>query len=140
MQIVAKILSVGLCFVVCGCGHNIYLLSRTTGMQGTTNVKGGGGGGPIAITLGPRTYTGRWIYAAQGGSVGFGTATGFAGGQTATASGTFVGLPTGGNGTVLASASDGSTLRCVFNYSEWSTAGSGVCQDSHGEMFDMQIN
>jgi hypothetical protein len=51
-----------------------------------------------------------------------------------------IGLPTGGNGSVLASAPDGSALRCVFQYSEWGSTGVGVCEDNRGEMYDLQIN
>ena len=77
-------------------------------------MENGSGGGKITISLGPRQYSGRWIYAAVGGGVGFGSTMTKSGKQVSTASATFVDTPTGGNGTVLASASDGSTLRCAF--------------------------
>jgi hypothetical protein len=51
-----------------------------------------------------------------------------------------IGLPTGGDGSVLASAADGSTIRCAFQYSEWGSTGVGVCQDGSGETYDLQIN
>jgi hypothetical protein len=137
---IAKLMMLGACLALGACGHNVYLTGRSNGLQGTTVVKGGSGGGDMNITLGPRVYSGRWIYAAEGGGTSFGTATSFSGGQAATTNATFVALPTGGNGTVIASAPDGTQLRCVFNYSELSDAGSGVCQDSTGQIFDMQIH
>lgn len=140
MHKIGKMAVLAACLALGACGHNVYLTSRSTGLQGTTVVKGGSGGGDMAITLGPRLYSGRWVYAATGGGTSFGTATSFSGGQTATATGTFVALPTGGNGTVIASAPDGTQLRCAFNYSELSDAGTGVCQDSTGQIFDMQIH
>jgi len=123
------------------CGHNMYFVGRTSGVKGTTRVvTAGNHSGDISIDLGGKVYTGRWVYAPGGGSIGFGTATAFSGGQTATANSTVIGLPTGGNGTVLASAPDGSELRCAFNYSEWGSTGVGVCEDSKGETYDLQIN
>jgi hypothetical protein len=116
------------------------MMGRNTGVTGSGTVPANGHrGGPIAITLGGKVYHGTWILMETGGSVGVGTATGFSGAQSATATGTFVGLPTGGNGTVMAGASDGSTLRCVFDFSEWNLKGVGVCQDNHGETYDLQI-
>jgi hypothetical protein len=51
-----------------------------------------------------------------------------------------IGLPTGGDGSILASAADGSTIRCAFQYSEWGSTGLGVCEDGSGETYDLQIN
>ncbi len=119
----------------------MYLVGRTTGAKGTARVvTAGNHSGDISIQLAGKTYTGRWVYAPGGGSIGFGTASAFSGTQSATATSTFVGLPTGGNGSVLASAPDGSTLRCAFEYSEWGSTGVGVCQDGKGEVYDLQID
>jgi hypothetical protein len=130
------------CGLLAGCAHNLYLASRTTGVTGTARVttRTGQGGGEIDIAIGTEVFHGRWVYSPQGGAVAFGTATGIGGGQVATASGTAFAVPTNGNGTILASAPDGTQLRCGFNYSEWNNTGIGVCQDSHGEIYDMQIN
>jgi hypothetical protein len=73
------------------------------------------------------------------GTVGIGTATGFSGGQTATATGIALGLSTTGHGTYVGSSPDGSTLRCEYSFSEMNLKGLGVCQDSKGETYDMQI-
>lgn len=124
-----------------GCGHNFYLVGRSSGASGRAHiVTAGNHSGDIAIDLSGKTYTGRWVYAPGGGSVGFGSATAFSGTQTATATGTMIGLPAGGNGSILASTPDGSTLRCVFQYSEWGSTGVGLCQDNRGETYDLQIN
>jgi hypothetical protein len=99
-----------------------------------------GGSGEIEIALKGKQFRGRWVYSAQGGSIAFGSATVFSGTDTATAFGQTVAAPASGNGTVLASASDGSSLRCVFNYSEWTATGTGECQDNSGEIYDLQIH
>jgi hypothetical protein len=133
---------VALCAVLSGCSHNLYIVGRTNHLTGTAKVttQVGNKGGNIVIALGGKDYKGRWIYVQTGGSLGFGSATAFSGGQTATATGTMIGLPTGGNGSIIASAADGSSLHCAFDYSEWSNTGVGACQDDKGEMYDVQIN
>jgi hypothetical protein len=124
----------------CVSSHDFYFVGRTNGVSGTASVPANGhSGGPITIALGGKTYEGQWLYMETGGSVGFGTATAVSGSQVATASGSFVGLPTGGNGSVIATASDGSTLRCQLYFSDWNLKGIGVCQDSVGQTYDLQI-
>ena len=49
-------------------------------------------------------------------------------------------LPTGGGGTILASAGDGSTLHCQFEYNQFGATGIGVCQDNKGVFYDLQIH
>ena len=128
--------------LVSGCGHNLYMVGRTTGAVGKARIvsQPGSGGGDVALTLADKVYNGHWVYMANGGSVGFGTATAYSGTKVATANSSFVGLPTGGNGSILAAAADGSQVRCVFDYSEWNNTGVGTCQDSKGELYDLQIN
>ena len=140
--------TIGVVFVAAmmlgGCvtfSHDFYLMGRQSGVTGSATVPANGQhGGPIAITLGGKIFEGRWVYAESGGSAGIATATSVSGTQTATATGTFIGLPTGGNGTVMAAASDGTTLRCTFYFSEWNLKGTGVCQDNKGETYDLQIS
>ena len=140
MGVLVKLAALVACVTFYGCGHNVYMAGRTNGLTGSTVVRGGGGGGDLIIALGPRTYIGRWVYAETGGGTGLGSDTTFAGSQTATTNATFVALPAGSNGTLIASAPDGMQLRCTFNYSELSDAGSGVCQDSSGDVYDLQIH
>jgi hypothetical protein len=128
------------CFFLCGCGHTVFLTGEATGLTAQNKFRIVHAHDDITFALGSETYTGRWIYMEQGGSVGFGTATAYSGGQTATANGMFVGLPTGGGGTYIGSAPDGSTLRCTFAFSEWNLKGLGSCHDSKGEIYDLQIS
>ena len=131
---------IALAMLLGGCTHNIYIMGAN-GTTGTAEVTTfGNHSGSITINLGGKVYTGRWVYAPGGGAIGLGTATASAGGQTATATSTYVGLPTGGPGTVLASAPDGSTLRCAFSFSEWGRTGIGTCLDNAGQRYDLQIN
>lgn len=131
---------IALAMLLGGCTHNVYMVGQN-GTTGTAKVTTfGNHSGAITITLGGKVYTGQWVYAPQGGSVSFGTATAFSGGQSATASSFATGIPTSGPGSILASAPDGSTLRCVFSYSENGQTGIGECQDNRGEIYNLQIN
>jgi hypothetical protein len=124
-----------------GCGHNLYLVGQSTGTTGHAHVvTAGNSSGPIDIDLGGTRYTGRWVYVPEGGSVGFGNAIASSGGTTGTAFGSFTTIPTGGNGSIIATADSGKRLRCAFDYSEWGSTGVGLCQDSQGERYDLQID
>ena len=126
----------------CVSSHTVYFMGRKSAATASTTVSGtpGQNGGPINVTLKGRTYSGRWVYVQSGGAIGFGTATASSGASNATASGTMFSAPTQGGGSILASAPDGSSLHCAFNYNEWSKTGVGTCDDSHGETYDLQIN
>jgi hypothetical protein len=131
-----------LMFGLLGCvgSHSFYLMDRKTGASGSATVPANGQhGGPIAITLGSKTYKGQWVYMQTGGSISIGTTTAVSGARTATALGSSIGLPTGGNGNIVATAEDGSTLHCAFDFSELDLRGIGTCQDNEGEMYDLQI-
>jgi hypothetical protein len=117
------------------------MMGRQTGVTGLGVVPADGNhGGPITILLGRKEYKARWVYMQTGGSLGLVTEVAVSGGGIVAASGTFIGRPTGGNGSVIASAPDGSALRCVFNFSEWDLRGVGVCKDNRGETYDLQIS
>lgn len=136
-------LTVAACLALSGCvtSHDFYLMDRQTGATGSATVPADGHrGGPITVALGGKEFRGRWAYMETGGTAGFGMASTSSGMRTATATGTFIGLPTGGNGTVMAAATDGSALRCVFDFSEWNLKGVGVCQDNRGAIYDLQIS
>jgi len=110
--------------------------------MGSSEVATGIGnrGGDIQVSLAGKIYSGTWVYVSAGGAVGFSNAYATSGVATATAAGTMVALPTGGGGTILASAGDGSTLRCQFEYNQFGATGIGVCQDNNGVFYDLQIH
>ena len=140
MHRIALALTVLVLLTGCTTTHEFYLVARGSGAIGSGTVPANGRhGGPISITLGEKVFEGRWVYVQAGGSAGFATATAISGTHSANASGVFLGLPTGGNGTVIATAADRSTLRCTFYFSEWDLRGAGVCQDNKGETYDLQI-
>ena len=122
--------------------RNVYLTGRTSGATVQTQVitMSGQPSGEATLRLNGKTYTGRWVYMSGGGSVGLTTATAVSGAHTASSTGMALGLPSGGNGTMNLAASDGSTLRCIFQYSTWSRSGVGVCEGSDGEIYDIQIS
>jgi hypothetical protein len=137
----AGVLCIALAIPLSGCGHSLYVVGRTTGAKGAARiVTVGNHSGSISLDVAGKVYSGRWVYAPGGGSIGFGTAIASSGVHIATASSTMIGLPTGGDGSILASAADGSTIRCAFQYSEWGSTGLGVCEDGSGETYDLQIN
>jgi hypothetical protein len=115
------------------------MVGQTTGAKGAARiVTAGNHSGSISLDMAGKVYSGRWVYVPGGGSIGFGTTIASSGIHVATASSMMIGLPTGGNGSVLASAADGSTIRCAFQYG--GSTGVGVCQDDRGEIYDLQIN
>jgi hypothetical protein len=131
----------GLALVEASCAaHNVTVVNRQTGEIATTSVPGGRPSGDIQITTGGRVYTGTWVYVANGGAIGLSSVSAFSGAATATATGTMMAIPTGGGGTVIASSPDGSTLRCQFQFNQMGNTGLGVCQDSRGGVYDLQIH
>jgi len=141
MRRIALALVTSRLLIGCTFTHEFYLVGRGTGTTGSATVPADGHhGGPITITLGSNVFQGRWVYVQGGGPVGVEMATVFPGTQPATASGTFIGLPSGGNGTVIATAADKTALSCSFYFSEWDLIGTGVCQDNEGETYDRQIS
>lgn len=133
-------LSILLLLALTSCAHNVYLQGRATGATGYARVVGPGSGGEITIDLGGTPYKGRWVYMANGGGVGIGTAAAFSGGRSATAIGTFSALPAQGNVSIFAHSAGGAQLHCVADWNSMSGTGIGVCQDSKGEVYDLQIN
>jgi hypothetical protein len=99
----------------------------------------GRSGGDIQIALSGKTYSGSWVYVANGGAAGLAVRSASSGLATATATGTMLAMPTGGGGTILASAPDGATLRCQFQYNQIGNTGIGSCQDNKDGQYDLQI-
>jgi hypothetical protein len=125
-----------------GCAHTLYITGRSSGAvaQSTVTTTPGQHGGELAIELKGKAYKGRWLYMTGAGSVSLATMTATNGLHSSAATETAFELPTQGNGSIILAAADESTLRCVFDYSEWSKSGIGVCQDSAGEIYDIQVD
>jgi len=123
-----------------GCAHNLDLISRTGGPNGSGVAQELGK--QITINLDGQQYKGTYVY--DGGSVirtnSAATATAYGGHRTATAYGTGVSstyIPGSGNGRILATSGKGS-IRCDFNYSQGT--GIGYCQDNYGGEYDLLIH
>jgi len=127
--------------VLCGCAHTLYFLGPTPELTGKTTVTTTPGhpSGSITLVLDGKTYTGRWVYM-RGGSFSLASVIAANGRATATATGLATNISAVGSGTIVMSAPDGSHLQCVFNYSDWSSSGIGVCEDDMGRRYDLQIN
>ncbi|WP_230942433.1 hypothetical protein [Burkholderia stagnalis] len=123
-----------LCAALAGCAtYDLALMPRGPGKMAHGTAKQIDKS--VAINIDDRTYVGKFAYV-QGGSFTLGTA--FAGGQVAT--GNAIGVSATGNGNVLAQSSDGRNLRCVFSFSGWSQAGTGICLTDDNQFYDLQIS
>jgi hypothetical protein len=108
------------------------LMGRDGTIARGTATTAGMGSGPIEVTLRGEVYKGRWVH----GNVGLGATSGFAGGTAFNAMtiSSFGGSP----GSALMSSDTGKTLRCQFTYGGMS--GMGLCEDSQGVLYDLQIS
>lgn len=116
------------------CTYNLTLLPRGPGQfaHGVAHRADKA----VTITLDGRTYNGHFAYVA-GGSFTLASVSGM-NGSFATGSG--VAMSAAGEGNILASSDDGHNLRCVFSYSQWTNAGTGLCQSDAGTLYDLQIS
>ena len=135
------LIAVGLALGGCSRTLNMHLAARSSGSHADTSIVAVAGhpSGEMVLQLNGKTYSGRWVYMSGPGSVSIGAATVFSGLRTAAATGTAIGMPMQGGGSASLSAPDGSTLRCSYDYSAISKSGVGICQDSKGEFYDLQI-
>lgn len=130
-----------LLMILGSCAHNVLIVGRTNGSKGKATITTAGNkSGDISIELDGKNYTGQWVYVPNGGGFAFGSGTSISGTRVTTVTGNAIALPMQGDGTVLANAPDGSSLRCGFTFSEFGRTGVGTCQDGKGEIYDMQIN
>lgn len=134
-------LLLALLVAACAQTRTVYIRSMSTGdvAQTTVKIAPGQTTGTMSVVLHGKTYSGRWVYVAGGGGVSLVSANAFQGASAATAYGTAISVPGGGNGSVMLVSSDGDTLRCVFNYGSWTGTGVGECQNKKGALYDMQI-
>src|ERR1700722_15273977 len=92
-----------------GCFHDLVLIGRDQGQQGT-GIATGLQSGTLTVNLNNKTYTGDWVSAMGGFS---------------------------GQGSALLSAEDGSRLHCEFTADHFS--GYGTCEDDKKKIYDVQI-
>lgn len=118
-----------------GCAHNITLMARESTEMGTGVAAATlGNSGTLEIQIRDDLYKGKWVYA-SGGSIGLLNTYG-----ANPSTGTVVGVSGSGVGNALLRSESGKSLRCEFNYSEWTSTGTGICQDGEGRLYDMQID
>jgi hypothetical protein len=115
--------------LVAGCSHGLTLMAAD-GTMGTGRATGFGGKGTLDVQIGNWSYTGTWV-AAQGGSIGFGTA-----GRSSFST---TSIDASSTGNAMLSSADGSTLRCQFLFGGMSGTGYGECSDNTGTHYDLQI-
>lgn len=119
-----------------GCSYNIALMKRGSSevAQGTASENGK----TVEITLDGKVYKGHYTFVQQGFST-FSTGYATSGYHSAWGNGAGYAAASAGQGNVLATAPDGSGLRCQFAFSTSSHSGMGECQDDQGGIWDMQI-
>lgn len=140
MKAAASAAALAIALTACSMNQTVHVMGRGSAPSGTTTIQTSGTGtGDITIPLGAKVYSGRWVYAPQGGGVGFTTTTAFIGGRSATGTGTSIVGPSGGNGSVIVSAVGAPSIRRGFSYSEWTRTGIGDCLDDAGGTYDLQI-
>ena len=118
-----------------GCAHNITLMARDSDEMGSGSAGASmGNSGKLSITINEDKYEGNWVYASSGS---YGLLNTYGANPT---TGTVIGVSGSGVGNALLQGSNGKSMRCEFEYSEWTGTGIGVCRTGEGKLYDMQIN
>ena len=129
-----RIIAILLLLALAGCAHKLTLMERGTGIISHGTVPGSwDNSGNLTIEIEGLVYTGTWVLSSGGGMSLMNTY----GSQISTSVGFFSSGQ--GVGNAMLHAPDGSSLRCQFQYSDWTATGIGVCVSSDGRVFDMQI-
>lgn len=140
-QILMRKMAVGVMAIAAlalsGCAHSVLLIPRDGGPNGVGQTDSGmGQSGTLTVSLDGKTYTGPWVFAAQGGFFGVGSAYGSGGFAT----GSMTGVGTSGGGRADLRSSDGQTIRCQFQYDQMGRRGFGDCESGTGRKFDLHIH
>lgn len=93
------------------CVHTVMVVGRD-GTQGAGTATVGVGSGTVELAMSGESYRGGWAAVSAGVNAA---------------------------GTVLLKSSNGSRLRCAFEYGGWTDAGFGTCEDEGGRKYDLQI-
>lgn len=148
--------------LVMGCSGKFLLIDRTDGRihAGSTDGSTMGASGNATLIIDGDTYSGPWIYQANGGSFSFANfagTTALAGSAmttvstgrtanttlsgTATSSGSASALSVSavGNGMVNARAESGKFIRCVFTFNTMQNTGIGECLRNDGRAYDLNV-
>ena len=99
---------------VTGCTRTFYFVGRSSGVTATATVPAGHPSNAISVTLADETYTGRYAVVAEGGSIGFGNVLCHVRHSQRHRDGHVHCAADPRNGTIIASAADGSTIDCVL--------------------------
>lgn len=148
--------------LMAGCAGKFTLIDRSNGQiyNGSTDGSTMAGSGNATLLIEGETYSGPWIYQANGGSFSFtnfssnssisGSATtlGLRGGLatttingvgTSSGSATGLGVSAVGNGMINARAASGEFVRCVFTFNTMSNTGIGECLRNDGRTYDLNV-
>ncbi|HKQ44665.1 MAG TPA: hypothetical protein VJS47_04660 [Rhizomicrobium sp.] len=143
MQRIGSVIFLSLLLTACNIPpptRSVFIVGRTTGAAGNAIVDVSRNSGELAITIAGKEFKGQWVYVQKGGAMGSETANATSGTRSVYASGTYVDLPMEGGGTLMAASADGSSLRCTFDYNQFSATGIGQCRDNKNEIYDLQIH
>lgn len=126
--------------LLCGCAATVTFVDRTNGQEYTGATGGTARArGSLSAVIEGSTYTGHWIYSANGGAYSLGTGVAFAHGTTAVSTGSAVAVSAQGNGLIDIRDGTGHFIRCVFSFNGFSNTGIGECQRNDGRLYDLRI-
>lgn len=129
-------------FSIGGCSVTATLVDRSTGIEYRGKSVGNvyASEGRLQSEIDGETFIGSWSYMATGGSSTIGS------GSVITSSGTSaVGtisafdISAAGRGVVNMKGDNGSLIRCVYDWNEWSSSGIGECERNDGRKYDLRL-
>jgi tetratricopeptide (TPR) repeat protein len=135
-------------FLIAGCSAKLTFIDNTDGKAYIGHVPSATSStGQATALIAGEQYSGPWVFSAQGGgmSVGFGgmSGTAYSGAKAASFYGTgnsfSVNNSAQGNGLLNMTGSNGSFIKCVFDYNKSSNSGIGKCQRNDGRIYDLTI-
>lgn len=123
--------------IFAGCSAKVKFVNQQNGetyygKTGSTATSSGN----ITANIENEEFAGEWIYSSMGGGYSIGTM------QTGAIQsfGTGISAPIQGNGLVTMKGLNGGYVRCVYNFSAWTSTGTGICNKNDGKTFDVFIN
>ena len=137
-----------LALLLTGCSAKLTFIDNTDGKAYFGHVPSATSStGQATALIGGVQYSGPWVFSAQGGgmSIGFGgmSGTAYSGAKSASFYGTSDALSFAssaqGNGLLNMTGSDGSFIKCVFDYNKSSSSGIGKCQRNDNRIYDLTI-
>ena len=127
--------------LLCGCStsYSLTLMPRTSGQIYYGEASGHTGGEmQVSVVIGERTYRGDWVVADSAPTTGFVVGGVFGSRRSGIGTSVVIDNSPGTEAKALLRSDDGRGLRCDFK-GVTGAAGSGVCTDDQGLVYDVQL-